>query len=103
MSSTEKGADFYLKIMNECERNAINFIDNNNSAPKNKLSEIEDIPFLKQKDYSNKLEKAHYKPNSESSKKQDSSNQFELWIADSESCKPKGKLSKNLKINLNLT
>ena len=103
LSLTEKGADFYLKMINECERNTINFISNNNSSPKNKLLQIEDAPFLKEKGYSNKWEKAYYEINSKSSKKQDSSNQFELRIANSESCKPKGRLSKNLKINLNLT
>ena len=83
--------------MNEWERNAINFIDNNNSAPKNKLSQIEDAPFLKLAGYSNKRTKAHYESSSKSSKKQDGASQFELRIADSEPFKSKGRPSKKPK------
>ena len=83
--------------MNECERKAINFIDSNNSAPKNKLSQIEDAPFLKPAGYSNRRTRAHYESSSKSSKKQDGTAQFELRIADSKSCKSKGRPPKKPK------
>ena len=97
LSSAEKGAEFYLKLTKEFERKAISFIEENNSAPKTNLSQIEDTPFLKPAGCSNKRTKAHYESSSKSSKKQDGTALFELRIADSKSCKPKGRPSKKPK------